>query len=105
MEKIPSMTFKDTPITVTKQVITAPSRKLTASWTTEPGAWDVYKPYELTEEEKAGLSPEEQATWKVLKTTEKVDLESEIMSIMSQEIAKEIDAEILKEMLSGTFAK
>jgi hypothetical protein len=101
MEKIPGMTFKDTPITVTKQVITVPSRKLTARWTTEPGDWDVYKPYELTEEEKASLSPEEQETWKVLKTTEKVDLESEMMSIMSKEISKEIDAE----MLSGTFTK
>ena len=97
--------MSDPQFTITKKAVVAQTRRLTANWTIEPGDWDVYKPYELTGEEKASLSPEEQETWKVLKTTEKGDLESEIMNLMSAEIAKEIDTEILKDLLSGTFTK
>jgi hypothetical protein len=98
MEKTPQFS-------IVRQAVEAQSRKLSVRWTTSHADSIGYKPYELTEEEKESLSPEEQETWKVLKTTEILDLESEIMNIMSSEITKEIDAEILKGLLSGTSTK
>jgi hypothetical protein len=80
------------------------THKAQAKWTIQqmPVDTDWFKPYELTDEEKEGLGPVEQEVWKALKTTEMLDLESEIMDMLSAEICKEMDAQILKEMLRGT---
>jgi hypothetical protein len=80
------------------------THRLQAKWTIqqmpEEPTW--YEEYELTDEEKEGLGPVEQEVWKALKTSKMLDLESEIMDMLSAEICKEMDAQILKEMLRGT---
>jgi hypothetical protein len=93
------------PFTITKTAVATQTRKFQAKWAVEHIAVLGYKPYELTEEEKESLSPDEQETWKVLKTTEVLDLEQEIMQTMSADIAKEIDTEIIKVLLGGTSTK
>ena len=89
---------------IIKYTVAAPTRNIVANWTMEDSV-DYDKPYELTDEEKDGLTESEQETWKVLKTTEKIDIESEIASVLAEEIAKEMDAEILKGMLNGFSIK
>ena len=93
---------------MTRHTVAARTRKLSANWTIDYShSLDIIdKPYELTAEEKEGLSPEEQETWRVLKTTEKFDIHEEITSILSAAIAKEIDNELLYGILSsGTTTK
>lgn len=65
--------------------------------------------YALTDDEKEGLTSDEQAVWAALKTVHrKPDIESEIARVMSEHIAKEIDANVLNSLLgimNGTATK
>lgn len=102
MDKTPPFDFG----VVTHSIISK-SRKLMANWTVIQDEYkDICKPYALTEEEKEGLTSDEQSVWKSLKEVELFDLEAELAHIMSSEIAIEIDAGLLKEMLyAGTTTK
>ena len=85
-------------ISITKQIITAPSRKLTATWSSLPDK----PPFPL--KGVSEMNKEEQADEIIRRLsqpyrTPSERLEDEMMSVMSAEIAKEIDDEIMAEMI------
>ena len=84
-------------ISITRQTITAPSRKLTATWSieTEKPPFPLKGVKEMTEEEQADeIVRRLSQPYK----TPAERLEDEMMSIMSMKISKAIDDEIIEEM-------